>query len=281
MLCVVAGEGSLPVEVIKKLQEDKKDFKFIKFLGYNYNSRNSSSAFINLKDILELDLLDFNAFFKFLEEEKVTEIVFCGRVKFPGFWSIISNFYSLKKHFPTLTLEFVKKVLKGDDILLKTVLNLIESKGLKVIPVQEILPNLLLQKDDELIFEEDKEKLDNIKEKAKIGLNLLDKISEFDIGQGCVIELESGRIIMEDIAGTDELIARASKYFTGEKVFIKTAKINQDTRIDMPTIGLRTIELLAKNNFIAIATKEKNLLMLDKNLTKEILKKNNINLVIF
>ncbi len=276
MLCVIAGEGNLPIKIVERLQKDKRDFKLI------YLDKKFISFFCRIIPDSIINILDFDSFAKFFEKENIKEVILCGSLKFPGFINILRNFYTLKKYFPDFTIERLRKATSGDDNLLKLVLDILEYRNLRIVPVHEILPEILVNKDDEFISEINNEKLENIKNNIEKGLNFLERMSNFDIGQGIVIELDSGRIIaIEGAEGTNKLLERCSEYSKEEKIFIKTTKINQDLRIDFPTIGKKTLEILSKNNFKTVATREKNLIILDREFIKEELKRRNVNFLVF
>ena len=56
---------------------------------------------------------------------------------------------------------------------------------------------------------------------------------------------------MEASEGTDELIKRCYNYKKkGDKgILLKLSKYNQDTRFDVPVIGLKTLKLLKKYDY--------------------------------
>ncbi|MAR79335.1 MAG: hypothetical protein CMM18_03790, partial [Rhodospirillaceae bacterium] len=89
-------------------------------------------------------------------------------------------------------------------------------------------------------------------------------ISEFDIGQSIVIS--SNRVLgIEGPEGTDLLISRCSKMSYEDKpILVKTAKLNQDTRVDLPTVGLNTIQKLISSGFSGLAIQSSLTIILEK-----------------
>ena len=82
-------------------------------------------------------------------------------------------------------------------------------------------------------------------EDAQFGWDLCRKISEFDIGQSIAV-LDKDVIAVEAIEGTNAMIDRAGLLCkTGGWTLIKVANSQQDMRMDVPTIGVTTIEKLA------------------------------------
>ena len=111
----------------------------------------------------------------------------------------------------------------------------------------------------------------------KRGLEILDHISAIDVGQACIVG-QGLCLGIETIQGSDELIKFASlkkdDYLNnkagGKGVFLKSQKINQDTRIDVPTIGINTIQNIANAGFSGIALKANNVQIIDKEVCIEL-----------
>ena len=86
-----------------------------------------------------------------------------------------------------------------------------------------------------------------------------------DKGQAVVILNE--RIIgTENSNGTDELIKRCAKKSSVNEglILIKIKKPDQDRRVDLPTIGTRTVELAAECGYSGIAVETGQTLIINK-----------------
>jgi DUF1009 family protein len=80
---------------------------------------------------------------------------------------------------------------------------------------------------------------------AQHGWELCRQISRLDIGQSIAIR-QKDVIAVEALEGTNAMIERAGQLCkTGGWTLIKVANANQDMRMDVPTIGVTTIEKLA------------------------------------
>ena len=87
-----------------------------------------------------------------------------------------------------------------------------------------------------------------------------DALGPFDIGQAVVV-IDGHVVAVEDIEGTDGLLARVARLReegrirakTGRGVLVKAPKSGQDLRFDLPTVGPRTIEGVAKAGLAGIA----------------------------
>jgi DUF1009 family protein len=79
----------------------------------------------------------------------------------------------------------------------------------------------------------------------RFGYELCRTISKLDIGQAIAV-MDKDVIAVEAVEGTDAMIERAGRYCkVGGWTLIKVANANQDMRMDVPSIGVTTIEKLA------------------------------------
>ncbi len=80
----------------------------------------------------------------------------------------------------------------------------------------------------------------------EFGWSLCQQISRMDIGQAVAV-LDKDIIAVEAIEGTNAMIDRAGSLCkTGGWTLLKVANERQDMRMDVPTIGMRTIEHLSR-----------------------------------
>jgi DUF1009 family protein len=89
---------------------------------------------------------------------------------------------------------------------------------------------------------------------------VLGALGPFDIGQAAVV-IDGHVVAVEDIEGTDGLLARVTRLRTdgrirgkaGRGVLVKAPKRGQDLRFDLPAVGPNTIEGAAKAGLAGIA----------------------------
>jgi DUF1009 family protein len=75
------------------------------------------------------------------------------------------------------------------------------------------------------------------------GIEIAKEIARLDIGQGVVIR--KGTVVaVEAFEGTDRMLKRAGSFQTNQLIFIKTVKLGQDYRFDVPVFGMRTLEVM-------------------------------------
>lgn len=134
---------------------------------------------------------------------------------------------------------------KGDDALLRAVLAEHEKAGFRVLGVDEVMDDLLATPGAWGAIAPTERQLRDIKRAAQTA----DAINRFDVGQGVVV-CEGLVLAIEAQEGTDVMLRRVAELpatvrGTSEArrgVLVKRPKPIQERRIDLPTIGVRTIE---------------------------------------
>lgn len=193
--------------------------------------------------------------FKRLHEEGVQELVLIGTIRRPTLADLMPDLRT--------TAFFAKIGLKalGDDGILRALVKEIESENMKVIGVHEVMPDLLVKEGVLTKAKPDKQAMADIKRGVEVALCL----GELDVGQAVVVQ--QGLVLgVEGIEGTDELIKRCGGYQRkgDAAVLVKLRKPQQDLRIDLPTIGLKTVENAHQAGFKGIAVHAGNALIVDE-----------------
>ncbi|MFA9461752.1 LpxI family protein [Thiohalorhabdus methylotrophus] len=95
------------------------------------------------------------------------------------------------------------------------------------------------------------------------GWGLAKNIAGLDIGQSVVIK-ERSVMAVEAIEGTDAAIRRGAELGGGGVTVVKVAKPGQDVRFDVPTVGVDTIEIMARAGATCLALEAGLTLVLDR-----------------
>jgi hypothetical protein len=96
------------------------------------------------------------------------------------------------------------------------------------------------------------------------GWPLLQQVVELDLGQSIAVR-ERDVIAVEAIEGTDAMIERAGELCRAKGwTFFKTSKATHDMRADVPTIGVETIERLARTGAGCVAVGAGRVILIDK-----------------
>ena len=144
----------------------------------------------------------------------------------------------------------------GDDHLLSGIGRILEQDGFRMVGIRDVAPDILMP--EGCITRAAPDQADT----ADIGRgrDVLRALGPFDIGQAVVV-IDGHVVAVEDIEGTDGLLARVARLRSegrirakaGRGVLVKAPKSGQDLRFDLPTVGPRTIEGVAKAGLAGLA----------------------------
>ena len=159
---------------------------------------------------------------------------------------------------------------RGDDQLLRGVVRLLEEKGMPVVGVLDLAPELLAPAGVQTARAPEAQDQRSI----MVGLRLLRDLSPYDIGQAAVVSGE--RVLaVEGPEGTDHMLARVQSLGRSwilrqpaeGGVLVKAPKEGQDLRVDLPAIGPRTVVRAAKAGLSGIAVASGRTLIVDRDET--------------
>lgn len=141
-------------------------------------------------------------------------------------------------------------MLSGDNELLSSIVTFLEEEGFRVAGAEEVVRELLTPEGMIGSIYPDKRAQTDIETGARIAR----AIGALDIGQAVMVQ--NGIILgVEAAEGTDGLIRRCAPLKLEEKggVLVKVKKPQQERRVDLPTIGVETVERLAEQGFSGVA----------------------------
>lgn len=249
-LGIIAGGGELPAQVISYCRQQKRPYYVLAIQG-----NIDESCLTNDVPHEVIRIGQAGTGFKRFKEENVKEIVLIGTIKRPTLVELVPDLRT--------TAFFAKIGTKalGDDGILRALVKEIESEGMRVVGIQEIVPNLLAK--EGVLTKKKPDKEDDVD--IARGVEVAETLGALDVGQSVVIQ--QGLVLgVEGIEGTDKLVLRCGEYIRKGKtpVLVKLRKPQQDMRIDLPTIGTRTIENAHKNGFRGIAVHAGNTLIVNE-----------------
>ncbi len=250
-IIILAGGGELPKEVIKYLNRNKIKFFCILF------ENNSVSNILYKYDYKIINFGRIISELKVLYSNDFKQILMVGSLKRPSLKEIKPDINSIK-----LIPKFTKALLQGgDNNLLSFCIFQLKKIGFKIIDLRTIIPENFLSKGNQTKTKITKFNLQDIKK----GKRILNSMSKFDIGQSII--LQEGNVLgIETIQGTDHLIKFSAyeKSKNNKAVLIKLAKINQNLKADLPTIGMKTLKNCKKKSISGIAYSANSTLFLNK-----------------
>ncbi|MGB3278982.1 MAG: UDP-2,3-diacylglucosamine diphosphatase LpxI [Pseudorhodobacter sp.] len=198
-------------------------------------------------------------FLNHLVAQGVTRVCFAGAVQRPSLDPSL---------FDPLTAQMVPRLLAamqaGDDATLREVLKIFEEFDLEILGAADLAPDLappagLLTGTTTAQDSKD----------AVRAAQITQALGAVDVGQGAVVQ--AGLCLgVETLTGTDAMLAGVAQIpghlrpKSTKGLFYKAPKPGQDLRIDLPTIGPQTLEMVAKAGLGGIAFQAGGTLMLDR-----------------
>ena len=284
---LIVGNGQLPIVVAEKLQQQNVPLTIICLDDGNFQYFQDHNTHQNLYKLFNIKMEDITDILSIIKTQEIKQVICCGGVKFKG----LNNLKLFKISFIIKHLKLVKPILlaclakqKGDNFLLTLVEKILNCIGCKVVAVQDVLPEIMCSKKDEINVELAQRYFSDI----KFGDEILNTMSSYDIGQSIVTH--NGRVLgVEAYEGTQNLIKRCGEYYAemNEKntqktkpVLIKKSKLNQNRKLDVPTIGKQTILDLISANFAGLALENNSVFILDKDEVRELCRQNNLFLTV-
>jgi DUF1009 family protein len=262
MLGLIVGETSLPTVVINRLLKNNIDFLILDLTKSNiYKKYNNSHS---------LKITELGRAVSILKKNNCKNIIFIGKVKRPEI-SLLKFDRKALYYFPRLFSAFKK----GDGNIIKEIIKIFKENKINVVNSMKFTPELLFK--DRSI---NSIKIKNSDKSSIVkGVSIIKSLSRFDIGQSVIIN--NGYVLaIEGPEGTDETIKRSLtlsiKYKLKDKsILVKFPKVNQDLRVDLPTIGMDTVKNCIKANIKGIVVKRSQNIILDKDKIINLTKKNN------
>jgi DUF1009 family protein len=222
-LGIIAGGGALPKKLVEACRLQQRDYFVLGFKGQTDESL-SPHAWSRLGAT--------DAAVKILKENNVDTLVMAGAIRRP-------TLSELKPDWRTVQVfaRLGPRAL-GDDALLRAVASEMEKDGFKVVGAHEIDPSLITPPGVLGKVSPSSEQRADI----ETGVRAAKALGALDIGQGAVVQ--QGIVLgVEAVEGTDALISRCKPLRRKGRggVLVKCCKPGQDRRVDLPTVGPRTV----------------------------------------
>jgi DUF1009 family protein len=254
-LGLIAGGGGLPVEIAQHCERSGRPLFVIRLKGF---------AGDGLADYAgaEVGLAELGKCLKALKRAGCRSICLAGNVARPDFTSLMPDLRGLM-----LLPKVVAAARKGDDAMLRVLIGEFEKEGFEVEGAHEVMDDLSLSAGLLGTREPSQDDLAD----AHRALEVARAIGRLDVGQAAVVA--HGLVLaVEAQEGTDAMLARVAdlpghlkgRAGAGAGVLAKAPKPIQETRVDLPTIGLATVQGVARAGLAGIVGEAGRLLVLDR-----------------
>lgn len=238
-LGLIAGKGTLPAEIIRACAKSGRPLSIVAIQGEILvdevaNHPHHVAGIGSVGKIL-----------KVFKKAGVQDIVLAGAVTRPSFSSLKLDWGGVK-----LLARILKHRAQGDNILFETIIGYLQDAGFCLKGADEVCGDLLAPEGVLGIIPPDETALQDI----TIGVQVAKTLGALDVGQAAIVQ-QGVVIAVEGREGTDGLLSRIAPLMLKGKggVLVKVKKPDQDSRIDLPTIGLSTIENSHKAGLRGIA----------------------------
>lgn len=226
VLGIVAGGGEIPAQLVAACEARDIPFKVIGFKQFTKSVKVDYWARLGAAGKI----------FAWLRGQNIQDIVMIGSISRPTLRDLWPDWVTL--------CFFVKAWFKswGDSNLLSETRHIIQQHGFQVHGVHKFLPDLLMP-EGYLTQAQNLAEAD-----ISLGIRASQDLGRQDIGQAVIVR-HSKVIARETAKGTSAMI---KEHGCKGAVLVKTCKPQQDMDLDLPTIGLNTIELCAEKQMVGV-----------------------------
>ena len=247
MIGLIFGETDFPKEILKKIKKKKVNYLILDL--------SKSKKFKRDRKSFSVSIGQFGKIIKILKKNKCKKVLFAGKVNKP-------NFSKLKLDFKGI--YYIPRIIKasklGDAAILKEIIKILVQNKIKTENSLTFNPELSLKKGNYSKVKPNKQDLVDIKKAIKT----LNNLRQYDFSQGVVVRKKKV-VSIEGKGGTKKMLEKSkSKKLRNCGVLVKFPKKKQDLRVDLPTIGLKTLKQSKTAGLKGIVVKNKQHVFLDK-----------------
>jgi DUF1009 family protein len=261
MLGLIAGGGDLPRAVAQAVRDAGREVFVVALVG------SVTDDWINGFAHILLSPGEPGRIIKAMKAHGVTQVLMCGRVDRPKFHEM-----KLDAKGMLLLPKAIAAARKGDDALLRFIVGICEAEGMAAISVAQAAPELvcgegLLGR----VAPRDEHRAD-----IAAALRIVHALGALDVGQGAVV-CDGLALAVEAAEGTDAMLGRIASLReslrgTADKprgVLFKALKATQDSKTDMPVVGVQTVRNAHAAFLAGIALEAGSSLILDRDAVRD------------
>ena len=247
MIGLIFGDTDFPKEILQNIKKKR--------INYIIIDLSKSKKFQKDKKSYAASIGQFGKIINILEENNCKNVLFAGKVNKP-------NFSKLKLDLKGI--YYIPRIIKasklGDAAILKEIIKILALNKIKTENSLKFNPELSLKKGNYSKYKPNKQDQLDI----KIAIKTLNNLRQYNFSQGVVVRNKK-IVSIEGKGGTKMMIEKSrSKKFRNHGVLVKFPKKKQDLRIDLPTIGLKTLKQSKTAGLKGIVVKNKQHVFLDR-----------------
>ena len=247
MIGLIFGETDFPKEILKRIKKKKINYLIIDL--------SKTKKFKKEKKSYSISIGQFGKIISILKENNCKKVLFAGKVARPNFSKLKLDFKGIY-YIPAI----IKASKLGDAAILKEIIKILAQNKVKTENSLRFNPELALKKGNySKIKPNNKDRSD-----IKIAIKTLNNLGQYNFSQGVVVRNKQ-LISVEGKDGTKKMLKDStSKKFRNHGILVKFPKKKQDLRVDLPTIGLKTLKQCKATGLKGIVIKSKHNIFLDK-----------------
>jgi len=247
MIGLIFGETHFPIQILKKIKK-----RNLRYLIIDLTER---KKFKKDKYSYSASVGQFGRIIKILKQNKCNKVLFAGKVKKPNFSKLRLDLKGIY-YIPRI----IRSTKLGDAAILKEIIKILKQEKIRTINSLTFNSELTLKKGNYSRIKPNTE--DNID--IKKAITALNRLGKYNFGQGAIVRNKKV-IAIEGENGTEKMLKKCkSKKFRNKGVLVKFPKKKQDLRIDLPTVGLKTLIHCKSAGLKGIVLKSKKNIVLDR-----------------
>ncbi len=254
-LALIAGSGRLPQLLA---QAARAQGRRISVFVFDPLLAEAFSGF----DTHVLNFAQVGVLMDLMKKLAIGELVMAGKIHRPDFSKLRPDATGM-----LMLPAILAAAARGDDALISAVVKIFESRGIKIIPPEMIMQELVPVSAQWTVRAPSAVDLIDIEK----GFQVARALGALDIGQGVVVA--DGLVLAAEAAeGTDAMLMRVAQLpdaIRGAQsrrrgVLVKCAKPTQERRVDLPAIGPDTVAHADKAGLSGIAVEAGGSLIIDR-----------------
>jgi len=246
MIGLIFGETNFPFEILKKIKRRKLNYLIIDL---------TKGIFKKDKYSYKVSIGQFGKILKILKENSCKKVLFAGKVKKPIF---------SKLRLDLKGIYYIPRIIKsskiGDAAILKEIIKILKQERINTVSSLAFNPELTLKRGNYSKIKPNREDKIDIKK----AIDTLNRLGKYNFSQGVVVRNKKV-VAIEDKNGTQKMLNKCKrKKFKKSGVLVKFPKKKQDLRIDLPTVGLKTLVQCKSAGIKGIVLKNKQNVFLER-----------------
>ena len=248
MIGLIFGDTDFPNKILKTIKKRRTKYLIIDLSKSRKFKKDCKSYSVSIGQ--------FGKIINILKENNCKKVLFAGKVNKP-------NLSKLKLDFKGI--YYIPRIIKasklGDAAIFKEIIKILSQNKIKTENSLKFNPELSLKKGNYSKIKPNKDDQLDIKKAIKT----LNNLRQYNFSQGAVVRNKKV-VSIEGKGGTKKMLEKSrSKKFRNHGVLVKFPKKKQDLRVDLPTIGLKTLKQSKTAGLKGIVIKSKQHVFLDEN----------------